>query len=462
MNTATPLNLVWFRDDLRVEDHPALHAAMLTGPSVAIYVLDETSDGVRLLGAAARWWLHHALQALHSDLAALGVPLLLMRGSANEVLQRAVRELGAAHLHLNRRYAAAEREIDAAVATGLGALGCAVHSHEANLLAEPGQVLNGQGEPYKVFAAFHRRILELESRPLVPVPREQTRPRVPATAGAVDLEQLQLLPTGPDWSAKLAEHWIPGEAAARARLDEVVRAIAGSYAQHHDRPDLDGTARLSAALRWGHLSPVQVFEALTGLLGDPTANEGAFAMRRQVIWRDFCWHLLAHFPHIPERNFRPEFDAMDWAWPQDDPQAADEMRAWQRGMTGYGLVDAGMRQLWDTGWMHNRVRMVTASFLVKNLLIHWKAGEQWFWDTLVDADLACNTVNWQWVAGSGTDAAPYFRVFNPELQARNFDPNGSYVAHYAPLGSAPIVDLKESRLRTLEAYANVTARRQGG
>ncbi|WP_431711801.1 cryptochrome/photolyase family protein [Glutamicibacter uratoxydans] len=462
MRKNSALNLVWFRDDLRLADNPALVAAMEAGPSVALYILDEQSTGIRPLGGAARWWLHHALADLSEELASHGVPLLLFRGEAPEIFQKLSDELDISQVHWNRRYALAEREIDAQIKSALQNQGIEAHSHAASLLVEPWQLSNGQNQPYKVFAAFHRQILAATFRPVLEVPETQAQVEFEGEPPGVKLDQLDLLPQKPDWGEKLHAWWTPGESSAQQRLEDVLANIAENYTQERDRPDREGTSRLSPALRWGHLSPVQVVTALTKQIGQHADPEGAAALRRQVIWREFCWHLLYHFPQMPTQNFRPEFDSMDWTRAQDDELAAEFLSAWQSGETGYGLVDAGMLELWDTGWMHNRVRMVTASFLVKNLGVHWKDGEQWFWDTLVDADLASNTVNWQWVAGSGTDAAPFFRIFNPELQAKKFDPQGSYVARFAPLSAQPLVDLKESRAAALAAYAQIKDEKRQG
>lgn len=427
---------------------------MSAGPSAAIYILDEQSAGVRPLGAAARWWLHYALEDLRTDLAMLGVPLLLFRGKSTEIFRNLTEELEVSQVHWNRRYSLAERNLDAQIKTSLQERGVVARSHGANLLAEPWQISNGQGAPYKVFAAFQRQILEVPLRPLAEVPHAQEGLEL-GTPSSVALAELDLLPSNPDWTEKLHRSWVPGESAAQQLLMDALEDCVSQYAEHRDRPDLNGTTRLSPGLRWGHLSAVQVLTSLTAVIAGSANPEGATALRRQIIWREFCWHLLYHFPQIPEQNFRPEFNAMDWADPEDHDLAARYLAAWQSGNTGFGMVDAGMRQLWGTGWMHNRVRMLTASFLVKNLGIHWRSGEQWFWDTLVDADLACNTVNWQWVAGSGTDAAPYFRIFNPELQGKKFDPQGSYVARFAPLSAPPLVDFKESRAQALAGYAQV-------
>lgn len=455
-------NLVWFRDDLRITDHPAFSAAMAAGPVVAVYILDEVSPGIRPLGAAARWWLHHALEDLRNDLAGLGIPLLLRRGAADRILPEVLHDSGASAVYWNRRYGGPERAVDTRVKELIAAAGTTAHSFSGTLLQEPWVPLTLDGNPFKVFTPFFNALQRLPLRPALPAPAPQDPPEL----GPIPNDPLiswELLPVSPDWSAGLAAHWTPGERTARKRLAQVCEQIAADYLETRDRPDLEGTARLSPALRWGHLSPVQVWEALGALIvAQPHTAVGARAMMRQLAWRDFCWNLLYHHPHLPTRNLRPEFDAFDWSWPSvSRPRAAEEtgvnadFGAWCRGETGFGLVDAGMKELWETGWMHNRVRMVTASLLVKNLGIHWQAGEAWFWDTLVDADAAANPANWQWVAGCGADASPFFRIFNPVLQAKKFDPHGTYVTRFAPLGTEQIVDLKSSRAAALEAYARI-------
>ena len=462
----TTTNLVWFRDDLRVADNPALEAAMAAGPTIAVYILDEQSSGIRPLGGAARWWLHHALADLRANLERLGVPLVLRRGAAANILPEVLVGSGAQSVYWNRRYGGPERAVDTRVKEFVRASGGTALSFSGTLLHEPWVPLTQEGKPFKVFTPFFNSLLRLPLRPALGEPLPQEPAGLPSVTSD-ELADWELLPTAPDWSHGLAAAWEPGESAARERLDVVLAEIAADYDDTRDRPDMDGTSRLSPALRWGHLSPVQVWESLGALIQEhPPAAVGARAMMRQLAWRDFCWNLLYHQPGMAELNLRPEFDAFDWAWPSDgipqdaeEAQANDDFEAWCRGETGFGLVDAGMKQLWETGWMHNRVRMVTASLLVKNLGIHWRVGEQWFWDTLVDADAAANPANWQWVAGCGADASPYFRVFNPELQARKFDPRGSYVARFAPVAvSEPIVDLKESRARALDAYARMKER----
>ena len=460
MSAPTP-SLMWFRDDLRIADNPALSAAMDAGPTVALYILDEHSTGIRPPGGAAKWWLHHGLEDLRGNLRRLGVELVLRRGAAQDILPGVVRDSGASQVHWNRRYGGPERAVDSGLKAALGTVGRTVHSHGASLLHEPWVPVTQDGRPFKVFTPFFNALQRLAQRPALAEPDPQS----PAPGNHLPSEALsswELLPSAPDWSRGLASVWEPGEQAAHERLSLVLDEVAQGYGTTRDRPDRDGTSRLSPALRWGHLSPVQVWEALGSRLSShPEAAEGSRALMRQLAWRDFCWNLLYHQPDLATRNLRPEFDDFDWAWPvAGEPagpvqeQSLAHWAAWRRGETGYGMVDAGMKQLWDTGWMHNRVRMVTASFLIKNLGIHWRMGEEWFWDTLVDADAASNPANWQWVAGCGADASPFFRVFNPELQAKKFDPQGNYVGRFAPCPSpAPVVDLKESRAAALEAYA---------
>lgn len=463
-----PTTLMWFRDDLRLADNPALDAAMAGGQVTAVYILDEESTGIRPLGGAARWWLHHGLEALSRDLDSIGVPLQLHRGPAAKILQGIMATGGISEVHWNRRYGGPERTVDTHVKKLVQAAGATAHSHSGSLLHEPWVPQTQDGRPFKIFTPFYNAVQRLQLRPVLgdPSPQHPSPPAANPPPGD-RLAQWKLLPTTPDWSHGLAEAWTPGERGAHQRLQMVLEEVAGDYVEGRNRPAFDATSRLSPALRWGHLSPVQVWESLSATLAaHPERAEGARAMMRQLVWRDFCWNLLYHHPDLPTRNLRPEFDAFDWAWPVEGatPDASEallvqHLAAWRGGETGYGMVDAGMKQLWETGWMHNRVRMVTASFLIKNLGIHWRIGEQWFWDTLVDADAASNPANWQWVAGCGADASPFFRVFNPELQTKKFDPRGSYVSRFAPLlAPDPVVDLKVSRAAALESYARMKER----
>ena len=450
--SASP-SIVWFRDDLRVADHPALQAAVGRGePVVLLFLLDEQSEGIRRLGGASRWWLHGSLRALESRLAALGGRLVLRRGAAEEVLPDVVRETGAGAVFWNRRYGPS-REVDARLKQRLRDDGVDVHSFAANLLVEPHSLTTEQGTPYQVFTPFWRAIQQQPMREPLPAPG-----RIDGSdAEGDELADWHLLPADPDWAAGLRAMWRPGEDDAARRLEEFARGILQHY-DRRDEPAQPVTSRLSPSLRFGELSPAQVRHRLHEPLEAP-ARRNAPKFLSELGWREFTHHLLFHEPELATRNHRPQFDSFPW----NEPDPA-ELRAWQQGRTGIPLVDAGMRELWATGYMHNRVRMVTASFLIKNLLVDWRIGEQWFWDTLVDADEASNPGNWQWVAGSGADAAPYFRVFNPELQAKKFDPDGEYLRRWIPeLGTdaypEPMVDLAQTRRDALAAYELVKAAR---
>jgi deoxyribodipyrimidine photo-lyase len=439
--------LVWLRDDLRLADNPALRAAIEHGDHVTVaFVLDEESDGIRPLGGAARWWLHHSLAALDAELHERGSRLVLRRGDAATEIDRLVADTGADAVYWNRRYRRAEREIDAGIKSSLTDRGVDAHSFAGSLLWEPWTVLTGQGEPYKVFTPFWNAARTMPE-PRHPMPKPRDLP-TPARAASDDLASWGLLPHSPDWAGGLRDTWEPGEAGAHRRLEHFVHDALEDYDQR-DEPSMDATSGLSPYLRWGEISPYQVWHRLHGEL-DPDARKQVSAFLRQLAWREFNWHELFHADDIATVNVRREFDAFPWREPSDE-----ELERWRHGDTGIDLVDAGMRELWHTGVMHNRVRLAAGSFLVKNLLADWRIGEAWFWDTLVDADAANNPANWQWVAGSGFDAAPYFRVFNPERQTERFDPHHEYISRWVPsdeLRPEPMVDLKETRQRALDAY----------
>ena len=452
-------SLVWFRDDLRVRDNPALLAAVADGAAVGLFVLDEASPGVRPLGGAAKWWLHHGLEDLRRELDDLGIPLLLRRGPAAGIVAEVLGALDAGAVYWNRRYGGPEREVDAAVERCAAADGIHAESFAAFLLHEPWTVRTGQGGPYRVFTPFWKAAAARPVRSAwgAPDAGHGASLSFPASDGG---EAWGLLPERPDWAGGLREAWEPGAAAGERLLEDFASGPVHAYAEDRDRPDVNGTSRLSPYLRWGHLSPFQVRDRL--LAADGGAGASVFAS--ELGWREFCWHQLHEHPHLATTNLRPEFDAFPWAWPQDGPDEAALAEAWRHGFTGLELVDAGQRELWATGWMHNRVRMVSASFLVKNLGIHWRVGEAWFWDTLVDADAALNPANWQWVAGCGADAAPFFRIFNPATQARKFDPERRYVRRWVPEAGTPgypepVVDLGASRRRALEDLASLRADR---
>lgn len=420
-----PPVLLWFRQDLRLADNPALvaaaaHAADQNSPLLACFILDEDSPGLRSLGGAARWWLHHSLQALADDLAALGITLHLARGAAQPILSALVADTGARAVFWNRCYEPGIVRRDKAIKQALITAGCVAHSFNSALLWEPWDIANGQGRPFQVFTPFWRSILARGAPPL-PLPRPEA-PIPSISWPGESLGDWGLLPVQPDWAGGLRDHWRPGEAGAWKRWDGFVPTACARYQDQRDRPDIRGTSGLSPHLHWGEISPRQLWHAVPADILGP----GTDTFLKEVGWREFSYHLLYHRPELPERNLRPEFDAFPWQ------ENAPALAAWQRGRTGYPIIDAGMAELWATGWMHNRVRMIAASFLIKDLLIDWRAGEAWFWDTLVDADLASNTASWQWVAGSGADAAPFFRIFNPILQGEKFDPEGRYVRHWLP------------------------------
>ena len=417
--------IVWFRHDLRLSDNPALHAAAMGDrPVLPIFILDDDSAGQWRPGGAARWWLHHSLTCLEKDLAAAGATLVLRRGRADEVLTRLVAETNATVVYANRLVDPWAAALEAKVERNLAARGVSLRTFNAALLAEPSTLRTKSGTPFKVFTPFWGA---LQTLPLFDSPLAAPASLRPYDAAASDaLSDWRLLPTKPDWAGGLRDTWTPGEAAAQDRLAAFLDAPVASYPEQRDVPAAAGTSRLSPYLHWGELSPRQVWACADPGGYDGQARDGRQAIRRQLAWREFNHHLLADFPEMPTANWKSAFDA--FAWHRD----AAPLTAWQRGQTGYPLVDAGIRELWHTGWMHNRVRMVAASFLVKHLLIDWRAGADWFWDTLVDADLANNAANWQWVAGCGADAAPYFRIFNPVRQAERFDPEGDYVRHWIP------------------------------
>jgi deoxyribodipyrimidine photo-lyase len=447
-------SVVWLRDDLRLADNPALDQAVRRGaPVVIVYLLDEVSRGIRPLGGATKWWLHHSLTALRADIESLGGSLVLRRGDAATEIARLVTETDAAAIYWNRRYGAA-REVDAALKSSLRDTGLEVQSFRANLLFEPWTVTTQEGWPYRVFSQFWKSCLELgvDREPLAAPQSIQS-----FATRSDTLEEWELLPARPDWAGGLREHCAPGEASARDRLEDFTLDVLEDY-DRRDEPGFQATSGLSPHLRFGEISPLQVWHRLHGVLGSAARDKSAKYLR-ELGWREFNWNILYHFPALHEKNFRAAFDHFPW----EESVPEWEIDAWRQGRTGVPLVDAGMRELWVTGTMHNRVRMVAASFLVKNLLVDWRVGERWFWDALVDADEANNPANWQWVAGSGADAAPFFRVFNPLLQQQKFDPQARYIRRWVPEFDGPdyphpIVDLASSRRDALKAYDTMKSR----
>ena len=412
--------IVWLRRDLRLADNPALHEAARQGRVLPVYILDDGNAAGRRMGAAGRWWLHHSLVSLRNRLGTL----VLLRGDPLDRLSGLAEKIGAGRVYWNRCYELHAISRDRAVMAGLKARGLAVQSFNGSLLNEPWEVASGSGEPYKVFTPYWRACLKRPQLSPSPAPKLMS---VPATESEEHLEDWGLLPSAPNWAAGWESLWEPGEIGAQARLDAFLARTIHGYRELRDRPDLPNVSRLSPHLHWGEISPRQVAAMSRHAMAAGEVRPGDIEkFLSELGWREFAHYLLFHFPDLPERNWRPAFDAYPWQ------SEAGHLEAWQRGRTGYPMVDAGMRELWATGYMHNRVRMVAASFLVKHLRIDWRQGEHWFWDTLVDADLANNVAGWQWVAGSGADASPYFRIFNPVEQGRRFDPTGAYVRRWCP------------------------------
>ncbi|HQU05168.1 MAG TPA: deoxyribodipyrimidine photo-lyase, partial [Acidocella sp.] len=449
-------------------------AALATADKILpVYVLDDEAAGAAKMGGASRWWLHHSLASLGKDLAQLGAPLVLRKGDARAIIPALARQIGADFVHVARAYEPHMRAMDKDIAAALTAAGIEYKRHLSTTLFAPERIKNKTGGVYGVYTPFSRACFEAGvAEHILPVPR-----MIAGVAGIAGdaLAAWKLLPTKPNWAGGLDAAWQPGEAGAAALLARFLQNAVHGYDDERNVPAKPGTSRLSPHLHFGEISPRDVW-----LQAAKFEGKGSEHYLKELLWREFSIYLLWHHPDLPSQPIRPEFTRFPWA----DNQAA--LAAWQRGQTGVPIVDAGMRELWQTGWMHNRVRMITASFLVKHLLIPWQAGEAWFWDTLVDADLAANAASWQWVAGCGADAAPYFRIFNPVLQGLKFDADGAYVRRYVPeianlpakyihapwdapeseltkariaLGKTyprPIIALSEGRERALAAYKQIS------
>jgi deoxyribodipyrimidine photo-lyase len=482
--------IVWFRRDLRLADNPALHAARERHAHVVpIYIHAPEEEQPWSPGAATRWWLHHALAALSASLEKAGAPLLICSGGSLEALRKLVKTVGADAVYWNRLYEPAIVARDKSIKEALREDGLEVESFNASLLAEPWELKTGGGGPYRVFSPFYRSLdarlraqLEAGRVPIAEIGRLKASPLAPDSE---PLASLALLPKIA-WDSGFRSSWTPGESGASARLEAFCQGAAARYREARDLPAVDATSGLSPHLHFGEISPLQIALRIERLLSEGQSAGQAAGVRanaewfvREVGWREFAHHLLFHYPQTTAQPLNAQFAAFPW---RSGADYAADLRAWQRGNTGIPIVDAGMRQLWHTGWMHNRVRMIVASFLTKNLLIPWQEGAAWFWDTLVDADLANNTLGWQWSAGSGADAAPYFRIFNPVLQSAKFDERAAYLRQWVPelarlddasihapweakpaalqkagfvVGRdypAPIVDLRQSRDRALQAY----------
>ena len=459
----------WFRQDLRLADNPALLAASAHGTVLPVYILDDHNAGQHAMGGASRWWLHHSLLSLN---ASLDGKLSVYAGDARKIIPDLVARMGVSAIYWNRCHEPWRIRRDARIEADLNARGFFVQSCNGSLLWEPGTVTKADGTPYRVFTHFYRKGCSGAEAPRAPLQRPGKVKWHRDTMAAKEIDELDLLPRIP-WHRQLEPHWTTGEFGAAARLEEFLEGGIRQYKDGRDLPAKPFVSRLSPHLRFGEISPHQVWHAIRAVSDDEHVDKFC----SELGWREFSYNLLHHNPDLPRRNLQPRFDRLPWV---DDDTA---LAAWQRGLTGVPMVDAGMRELWQTGYMHNRARMIAGSFLVKNLLLHWNHGERWFWDTLVDADLANNSASWQWIAGCGADAVPYFRVFNPVTQGQKFDNNGEYVRRYVPelaglpdkflhcpweapahvLSQSgvepgityprPIVDLGESRERALSAFA---------
>jgi deoxyribodipyrimidine photo-lyase len=466
--------LVWLRNDLRLADNPALNAACRDHDRVVALYIHETDQTLRPIGAAARWWLHRSLTGLGHNLADLGVELQVGTGMANAVVSKAVAATGSIAVYWNRRYGRAERELDAGIKTALRADDIDVKSHPGNVLIEPWLIQTGQEKPYSVFTPFWKTLRAMDIAQPLPMPE--------GLAGRVRHDTVDGDYHPPHWSKKLEQYWSVGEQAAMDRLTAFLEDKVTDYPQGRDFPARDVTSRLSPHLRFGEISARQIWHAAQAFAHAHPAKAGAVdKFLSELAWRDFSYHQLYHRQDIAEVPMQAKFSGLKWR------HAPTQLEAWRKGLTGVPIIDAGMRELWETGYMHNRVRMLVASFLAKNLLIDWREGERWFWDCLVDADEANNPASWQWVAGSGLDAAPYFRIFNPVTQGERFDGEGNYVRRWVPelatlpdtyirapfeapedvLKRAgvvldktyprPIADLKATRQRALDAFAALSA-----
>ena len=441
-------SLLWLRRDLRLSDQPALIAAAVEGSVIPVYILDDATPQHRAMGGASRWWLHHSLAALDAQLRGIGSRLILKRGRAEAVLTALAGETGATRVHCLRHYEPWWRNAERAVGQALD-LVC----HDGNYLRPPGSVTSGSGQPYKIYTPFWRALNEQ----MPPPPPEPAPEAIAAPEKWPDSETLtdwHLLPTKPDWAPGFVGEWTPGEAGARERLEDFLPHAAG-YDVGRNLPSDELTSRLSPHLHFGEISPATVWHAVLQAKGDATIY------LKEIAWRDYAQNVILQYPDYGRENGRPNLDTLAW---RTGPEADADLKAWQQGRTGYPIVDAGMRQLWTSGWMHNRVRMITASFLIKHLLIDWRRGENWFWDCLVDADYGSNTVNWQWTAGTGIDANMFSRIMAPLTQSAKFDAAGyirEWVPELAKLSDEAIHDPDEFGRRPKDYPAKIVGHREG-
>lgn len=421
--------IVWLRSDLRLHDNPALDAASLDGaPVVLTYILEQEGVDARPYGGSAKWWLHHSLESLKEAVKEKGGQLILRRGRPLDVLEKLIKETGATAVYWNRCYEPYVIARDRQIKEFLWNKEIKAKSFNSHLLFEPWEIKTDAGQFYKVFTPFWKACLKRLDA--LDIRLETAVPWFEPSISSESISEFGLLPKSPNWAESFGGYWEPGERGAHKRLEQFINTALNSYGKYRDIPSVEGTSKLSAHLHFGEIGPRQIVKRIQSVVGqslDEELSSNAAKYCAEIGWREFSYHLLYHFPQLPSQNVQRKFDAFTWA-----PSYEENLRRWQQGMTGYPIVDAGMRELWRTGWMHNRVRMIVASFLTKHLLIPWQQGEAWFWDTLVDADLANNAASWQWVAGCGADAAPYFRIFNPVLQGEKFDSDGTYVRRWVP------------------------------
>jgi deoxyribodipyrimidine photo-lyase len=417
--------IVLFQADLRLADNKALFfACKNSAPIIPVFIYSPEDEGAWAPGAASRWWLHHSLSSLKSSLAAAGANLVIRRGPFAESVNRILAESGARSVYCNQRFEPAARRLESEVEASLAKLGVDFHRYNSSLLFHPELVRTSDDQPYKVFTPYYNRVTRLKSEQ--PLPRNKRLNPASVSLDSLTVSDLDLLPRIA-WDEGLMSVWTPGEAGAQKQLRKFLSEGLALYAAGRDRPDKELVSRMSPYLHFGEISAQTIWQEVVRISETTGGGEsGSEKYLRELVWREFAYHLLYHFPDTAEQPLRQNFEHFPWR------RDAGGLKAWQLGMTGYPIVDAGMRELWKTGWMHNRVRMIVASFLVKDLLIDWREGARWFWDTLVDADLANNTLGWQWTAGCGADAAPFFRVFNPVLQGEKFDPDGNYVRKWLP------------------------------
>ena len=415
----TKPQIVWLRRDLRMADNPALFHAAQEGPVVAVYVLDDDAAGSHAYGGASRWWLHHSVESLSKGLGKRNSQIILRRGDAAQELCKLADEIGAETVHANRHYEPWWRKAQGRLAEHLD-----LQLYDANYLLPPGAVKTGSGTPYKIYTPFSKATLE-QFPPRDELPEPETIRALAEWPASDDLNDWNLLPTRPDWAAGMRDFWEVGEQAAHDRLDWWLDHV-DDYDDARNLPSVDKTSQMSPHLHFGEISPVQIWHRLAD-----KRSHGWKVFEKELIWRDYAQNVICQFPAYPKESYRDGYDEDLWRSSKRGDPIEDDLRAWQQGQTGYPIVDAGMRQLWQTGWMHNRVRMIAASFLVKHLLIDWRLGEQWFWDTLVDADYGSNGTNWQWVSGTGVDSNMFVRIMAPLSQSEKFDAAG-YIREYVP------------------------------